>query len=1777
MTDSERRKLSVPLQLGLASHWSAALVASGALALQAPAVAGLAESALPQGGQVVAGKAAISTATANLNIEQQTPRAIIEWDRFNIGAHALVTVSQPGPGSALLNRVIGGSPSEILGRLRANGQVFITNGSGIYFGPGSSVDVGALVATTHDILNEDFMRGKLQFDRQGSQASVVNRGEIIARLQEELGGFIAMMAPEVRNEGVIIARLGTVALAAGERITLQVSGSRSLTNVTVTPSQLGALVENRQLVVAPGGLVILSAHAANVLQGGVVTNAGRIEATGMALRGGRIVLEASHQAVNTGTLDASGRLGEGPAGEIHISAPDVIQNGALLAAAAAAAPMQQVAVQAAGHVAGDGSGGWVDIRGDRFLQGPTGVIDVSSIIASGGEVRIQVSRNADVAGLIDASSALGLSLTGAVSSAAGLPLWPGAQGGRIDLSSGSVLTLRSAVLDASGVDHGGSIRAEGSRLPTGPEQPQPGLPDVALLGATELRSGSRRGRAGSILVLGDGILLADQTQLLASGALGGGDVRVGGGWQGQDLNLANAQRVLVGDGASLQADALQQGDGGTVVVWADGSTRFGGRISATGGPLGGDGGKVEVSGKQGLGFTGRVDTSAPLGQSGLLLLDPDTLTVTDGSSGQTGTPADWSTQTDRNSYVIPETVLEAMTGNVVLTATTDIIINKLSDHVLNLKATNISFLANDESTASSSGGFTMRDIHDTIRLSQGTGSTITFQGGNVASANTVANSNAAFTSASIFVGNVETSGASVVFNTKRSSAATPMVVNGTITTKGGSITVAPGTRFGLVNSNAVDVELLGAVDTGGGSFTSNMTGAVKVNGGLNLGVGSATFGGTGTQINSLVQSTSNITVSAPLSFGAGAGISTSGVVTFNSTATMLAGGSLTLTASNFAFNSSFSGNSADITLRPYDATTNVNVGAAGSGGMTISSAALAQLSNFSNITIGRSDGTGTTTVAANTSISASAWLELVNQRIDITGGRIANTSGGMRLTGNQVNVSQAVQAQGATEVKPLDTGASLSLAVSGLGKLGGNSLLLGTSSDGPLVLSTDVATTASSVVLRSGGGITASAGGVAVAGLGVEAGGAVTLTADSFNFTTLALNAGGNSYVRSSQVFAIGAVSGINGISAVGHAVTLETTGSGSVTANQPINAGSLALLGSGAGFTLTGATHSVGTLAASTGGAVALRNTGTLVVGQVGSTNGVNVTGTVDLATLSGNLQIDRPITTAASSTDAVVLNAGRNSAAGTVSGGDIVVGAQGSVQTGSGGRATLYTGSLAGSSLGSLAVSGSGRFRYNSDEASVGYDTTRSALGSGVQVLYRERPTLSVGFAAASATYGDSLPAFVPQITGDRNGDAALNQVSGTATVTVAGVASGAGHKVVGQHDVGYTGGLSSILGYAFADDASRIGELTISPKALTVTGSSAAGKTYDGSTTASIAVGTLSGFVGAETVTASASGSFDSQNAGPRVATAVYTLGNGSNGGLAGNYMLATTTVLGARIAAKTLTVAGSSAVGKTYDGTTAASIVVGTLSGFVGTETVRVSALGSFDSKNAGLRGATAAYTLGDGASGGLASNYTLASTTGLSATITPKSLTVTGIAAQNKTYDGTTVATLVTHSAGFSGMVTGDQLSITAASGTFSDKNAGASKTVSITGVTLGGVDATNYTLASTTGLNATITPKSLTATGSSVAGKTYDGTTAASIVVGTLSGFVGAESVTASASGSFDGKDAGLRSATAVYTLGDGAGGGLAGNYTLPNTTGLPATITPKSLTVTGSSAAGKT
>ncbi|MFE1746790.1 hypothetical protein [Coleofasciculus sp. H7-2] len=130
---------------------------------------------------------------------------------------------------------------------------------------------------------------------------------------------------------------------------------------------------------------------------------------------------------------------------------------------------------------------------------------------------------------------------------------------------------------------------------------------------------------GTVQIVGDKVGLIG-ANINASGTLGGGTVRIGGDYQGKGT-LPNASRTYVSSDSFIAADALLNGNGGKVIVWADETTRFYGNITARGGAQGGNGGFVETSGKQNLDFDGLVDVGATWGKGGQLLLDPKSVVI----------------------------------------------------------------------------------------------------------------------------------------------------------------------------------------------------------------------------------------------------------------------------------------------------------------------------------------------------------------------------------------------------------------------------------------------------------------------------------------------------------------------------------------------------------------------------------------------------------------------------------------------------------------------------------------------------------------------------------------------------------------------------------------------------------------------------------------------------------------------------------------------------------------------------------------------------------------------------------------------------------------------------------------------------------------------------------------------------------------------------------------------------------------------------------------------
>ena len=175
----------------------------------------------PQGELVVHGHADFTRSEGGTLEISASDRAIINYESFHIAEHERVRFVQPGKTSCVLNRVVGGDPSKILGALESNGRVFLVNPNGIYFGAAATVHVGSLVASTLNVQDQDFLNDHFRFhmDRAYAKSSIEHFGNISSP-----EGAIVFLAPHIKNEGVIAAKAGNVFFGAAESVTLDFSG-----------------------------------------------------------------------------------------------------------------------------------------------------------------------------------------------------------------------------------------------------------------------------------------------------------------------------------------------------------------------------------------------------------------------------------------------------------------------------------------------------------------------------------------------------------------------------------------------------------------------------------------------------------------------------------------------------------------------------------------------------------------------------------------------------------------------------------------------------------------------------------------------------------------------------------------------------------------------------------------------------------------------------------------------------------------------------------------------------------------------------------------------------------------------------------------------------------------------------------------------------------------------------------------------------------------------------------------------------------------------------------------------------------------------------------------------------------------------------------------------------------------------------------------------------------------------------------------------------------------
>ena len=430
------------------------------------------------------------------------------------------------------------------------------------------------------------------------------------------------------------------------------------------------------------------------------------------------------------------------------------------------------------------------------------------------------------------------------------------------------------------------------------------------------------------------------------------------------------------------------------------------------------------------------------------------------------------------------------------------------------------------------------------------------------------------------------------------------------------------------------------------------------------------------------------------------------------------------------------------------------------------------------------------------------------------------------------------------------------------------------------------------------------------------------------------------------------------------------------------------------------------------------------------------------------------------------------------------------------------------------------------------------------------------------ANRTYGDANPAFSGTVAGFVNSDTQSSATAGSLAFTSPATTA----SNTGSYAINGSGLTANNGNYTFQQAAANSSALTIDPAVLLYT-ADAATRIYGGANPAF--TGSVSGFVNGDTLnssTTTGSTTFTSAANSASHVGAYAINGSGSRPHRWGNYTLqqasansSALTITPAQLTASVL------ANDEVYDATTNATGQISSLSGVLNNDNVSVSAANAayaFNDKNVGT--GKAVSETGATLAGTSASDYVLTVNPG-SANITPAALSA-ALSANNKTYDTTANATGSLGS--LSGVLGSDVvvLNSSAALYHFSDKNVGTGKAVSETGAVLTGADAGNYTLA-VPNASASITPASITAS-LSANDKTYDGTTAATGSLSSLTGVLANDSVTLNPAGAaYSFLTPGAGTGKTVTETGATLAGADAANYQITVQNGV-ANINPESATV---------
>ncbi|MGB6449113.1 MAG: YDG domain-containing protein, partial [Steroidobacteraceae bacterium] len=1669
----------------------------------------------PTGGQVTGGSGQITQSGNTTTVDQTSQTLSLSWQSFDVSSQETVIYEQPGASSLAINRINSSTGSEILGHLDASGQVWLINPNGVLFGPNAQVDVAGLVASTLDLVGSSGTT--TQFSGNG-HGSIINQGTITAAS----GGYVALLGHQVSNEGTISAQLGTVALGAGSAQTLTFSDNHLL-HLQVDQSTLNDLVENGQLIEANGGRVIMTAGARDSLLASVVNNSGVVQAETVQNRDGTIELLGGGPASTVqvgGTLDASAPHG-GDGGSIETSAAHVDVAGT--ANITAAAP--------AGH-----AGAWLVDPFDLTIDS-TASTAIDASLNSGTNVTEQTTES-------------GTSGAGTVSSGSG------------DINVNAAITWTNPAAS------------------------------LTLLAYNGINVNAPISGAGQVVMYASGANLT----LGATGTVSAqGGITLGTG--ANFVNNAGASALSVGSGANwlvYSTNPTLDTPGGLTPSFIQYNAAYGATPVVSGsGLLYSVAPSIAVTG-----LTGTVSkvydgtTTATLAGSNMTvtgLINGDTIVSGTGSyaTADAGTnlnvtsPASASALTVTNAGGVP------VYGYALATPTVTAAVGTITPAPLTLTIVGNPTKVYDGTTTA-----TLTSANYSLSGFIGTQGATVNQPGSVGydSASAGAGTITATLSAPDFTANAGTSLANYQVPTTATGAGTitpaPLILTGVLAngkvydgTTTDSLNVTDAGMFGVIAPDIGQVSL----DTSGatGTFASanvgsdiavtpsgfTLTGAksgdyqlvlptdltaditpkglsivgVSANDKVydstttdSLNVGSATLSGV------VASDTSNVDLS---SSGATAAFASPNV-----------GDDIAVTASGFTLTGSAAGNytlaqpsglTASITPAPltislignptrlYNGSTTAVVpgadfsisGFAGSQSATIPQNASAQYATANA-------GTGITITAtledSDLSLASGTLLSNYTFSHTVTGtGTITPVTLTGYITNNPTKVYDGTTA--------------------------------GTLTSDDYVLSGLVGSESITVNQTSGTYASANAGPETIT---------ASLTTANFTAGTGTLL---SNYVLPSSLSGPGTIQplplGANNI--YGTIVNDPTkTYDGTTTATlTPSNFQLTGWVGSD-GATVT---QTVGTYSSANAGAegVTAQLTSSDFVPE-GSTNLSNYvlptvvygTGTINPAALTVSI-VGNP-TKVYDGTSIAALGAASYQVSGFVSGqGATIVPASFSNYASKNVGEQTITATLTNSAYTPDAGTLLSNYVLATTATGPGDITPAPLYITGVSALNKvydttTAATLNVGSAGLSGLVSSD----VGTVTLTTSTSATFSQadVGNNLPVTVNGF------SISGSGASNYT--LQPIAGL----------QANITPAALTISGVSGNNKVYDGTTAATLNVAgaSLNGVLGTDSVTLStsgASGTFSSADAGNDIP--VTTSGFTLSGGKALDYSLSQPTGLTANITPALITATITGNPTKAYDGTNSATLTAGdyTLSGFVSGQsaTVPQSATANYLSANAGTDvGLESTLVISDFVAGtgtNLANYIMPSSATGTLGTITPMVLNFAG----TRVYDTTTSAAGTLF--GTLNGIDGDTLTVSG-TGTLNSKDVGTEGFASLGSLMLsanGSALTSNYTLVGGTD-TVEITPAVLTVSGTSAGGKVYDGTTLASLTGATLVGVLGTDSVTLNTdtTGTFATKNVGTNiPVTTAMTL----GGTDAGNYTLTQPTGLAATITPLSITVTATGA----